>query len=115
MHFKDKAPNDEKIKNASISRHGSILKVTCTPDEQSASCVLVFRAYGNYMLNREEKFPVTVSLDPDVNYTFALFRRLKNNTEEKPFLSMFVQGTEDPPSSSTGKLICVANCVVKRF
>ncbi|CAI8039686.1 hypothetical protein GBAR_LOCUS22117 [Geodia barretti] len=100
-----KAPNDENLNNASISRHGSILNVTCTPDEHSASCVLVFRARGNYMLNYEETFPVTVNLDLDVNYTFALFKRLNNDTDERPFLSMFVQGKEDPsqpPSSSTG-------------
>ena len=115
VHFKDKAPNDENLNNASISRHGSILNVTCTPDEHSASCVLVFRARGNYMLNYEETFPVTVNLDLDVNYTFALFKRLNNDTDERPFLSMFVQGKEDPsqpPSSSTGKLICVAKCRV---
>ena len=106
------------MNNASISRNDSSLKVNCTPDEQSASCVLVYRAYGNSTLNHKEKFPVTINLDPNVNYTLALFRRLKNNTDERPFVSMFVQGKEDPsqpPSSSTGKLICVANCIVKRL
>ena len=104
--FKDKAPNIESVNNASISRNGSILEVNCTPDKQSASCVLVYRAYGNYMLNREETFPVTVDLDPDMNYTFALFRRLDKDTDERPFVSMFVQGTEDPSQPpSTGKLI----------
>ena len=93
FHFEDKAP--ESLKNASISRHGSILNVNCTPDE-SASCVLVYRAHGNYTLNCAENFPVIVDLDPDVNYTFALFRRLNNNyTDERPFLSMFVQEKED--------------------
>jgi hypothetical protein len=98
--------NDENMNNASISRNGSIFKVTCTPDEQSVSCILVYRAHGNYMLNCNETFPVTVDLRTGVNYTFALFRRLNNNTDERPFLSMFVQGTEDPsqpqPSSTTG-------------
>ena len=105
VHFIDQAPNDENLKNASISRHGSMLEVTCTPDEQSASCVLVYRAYGNCMLNCEETFPVTVNLDPDLNYTFALFRRINNDTEEMPFLSMFVQGKKDASHlqpSSTG-------------
>jgi hypothetical protein len=93
---KYKAPNVENLKNASISRNGSSLEVTCTPDEQSASCVLVYRAHGNSMLNYAETFPVTVDLDPDMNYTFALFRRLNNNyTDERPFLSMFVQEKED--------------------
>ena len=96
FHFKDKAPNGESLKNASISRHGSIFNVTCTPDEQSASCVLVYRAHGNSTLNCAEIFPVTVDLDLDLNYTFALFRRLNNNyTDERPFLSMFVQEKED--------------------
>ena len=96
-----------------------MLEVTCTPDEQSASCVLVFRAYGNYMLNWKETFPVTVNLDPDVNYTFALFRRLDKDTDERPFLSMFVQGKEDPsqpqpPSTGNGKLIiCVTKCILE--
>ncbi|CAI8033368.1 hypothetical protein GBAR_LOCUS18821, partial [Geodia barretti] len=116
---KYKAPNGENPKNASIYRSGSILKATCTPDEQSASCVLVFRAYGNYMLNWKETFPVTVNLDPDVNYTFALFRRLGKDTDERPFLSMFVQGKEDPsqpqpPSTGNGKLIiCVTKCILE--
>ena len=103
------------MKNASISRNGSIFKVTCTPDEQSASCVLVYRAHGNYTLNCEEIFPVTVNLDPDMNYTFAMFGRLDKDTDERPFLSMFIQGKEDPSQPqppSTGKLICVANCIV---
>ncbi|CAI8045438.1 hypothetical protein GBAR_LOCUS25133 [Geodia barretti] len=93
---KHQAPNDENLKNASISLLGSSLEITCTPDEQSASCILVYRAYGKYMLNCEETFPVVINLDPDMNYTFALFRRINNNTDERPFLNMFFEGKEDP-------------------
>ena len=103
------------MNNVSISRNGSSLKVNCTPDEQSGSCVLVYRAHGNSTLNCAEKFPVAVSLDPDVNYTFALFRRPDKDIDERPFLSMFVRGKEDPlqpQPPSTGKLISVANCKV---
>ncbi|CAI8055835.1 hypothetical protein GBAR_LOCUS30450, partial [Geodia barretti] len=114
---KYKAPNGENLNNASISRHGSILIVTCTPDEHSALCVLVFRAYGNYMLNWKETFPVTVDLDPDMNYTFALFRRLDKDTDERPFVSMFIQGTEDPlqpqpPSTGTPERAKTTSSVV---
>ena len=105
------------MNNASISRNGSSLKVTCTPDEQSVSCVLVYRAHGNSTLSWKETFPVTVNLDLDVNYAFALFRRLDKDTDERPFLSMFVRGKEEdpsqPPSSSTGKLICVTECILE--
>ena len=88
------ARNGDDPKNASISRNGSTVEIKCNPEEQRASCILVFRAYGNSTLNCVETFPATVILDSNRNYTFALFKRL-NNTEERPFFTKFVQGKED--------------------
>ena len=99
------ARNGDDPKNASISRNGLTVEIKCDPEEQRASCILVFRAYGNSTLNCVETFPDTVILDPNRNYTFALFKRQNNITEERPFFTKFVQGKEDtrPPPSLPGK------------
>ena len=78
------------------------MRVSCTPDEASVSCVLVFRAHGNSTLNCKETFPITIILDPQFNYTFAVFRRTNNHDiDERPFISLFVPGEEDETSSSS--------------
>ena len=115
--FLTKALSHENLKNASITRDGSVVTVNCTPDETSSSCVLVFRAHGNLTLNCNETFPTTITLNSNFNYTFAIFRKPNNhNIDERPFISKFVRGEEDETTSSsqpssqppvTGKMNCI--------
>ena len=106
-----RSPPYNSPKNASISQSGSIVTVNCHPDDETASCVVVYRAYGNSTLNVVEKFDsLTVTLETG-NYTFAIFRRTNDNDiDDKPFISQMVVVGEtvslsSPPSSGTGKFL----------
>ena len=112
MNTVQKPPVYESLKNASISQSGLTVTVDCHADYESDSCVVVYRAYDNSILN--VTYGNTVSLRVTLetgNYTFAIFRRTSDNDiDERPFISrmMFVRETETsssspPTSSGTGK------------
>ena len=107
MFLPQAASTSGNLYNASITRDSSDLTVTCIPDDEaSASCVLVFRAHGNSSLNCSETFPITIVLDPQFNYTFAIFRKANDHDiDERPFIMKFVPGEVQP--TVTGKLYCM--------
>ena len=61
-----------------------------------ASCVLVYREYGNTMLTINDfsqsfPFPITLSVDKPENYTFAIFGKngVREIEEESAFIVKF--------------------------
>ena len=78
--------------NASIFHNGSEVFVTCElpADYPEASCVLVYREYGNTTLgvrvyNGNTTFPITITGE---NYTFAVFgRRSDSHIDRIPVTS----------------------------
>ena len=80
------AITSEFIKSASISISGSSVQITCefSDDYPAASCVLVYREYGNTTLvveeyTRNNKPPENIVLDnPNGSYTFAIFGKNGN-------------------------------------
>ena len=100
-------PREKNPSNASISHTGSVVTITCTPEEGS-SCVVVYRAYGNSTLNTYNKeFPVTITVDQSIprNYTFAIFRKMNDKSVYRnPFISQVVMvGSVSPPKTGNGK------------
>ena len=105
-------PRPSSYNNGSISQSGSTVTVKCNADDETDSCVVVYRAYDNSTLNVVEKVVLlTVTLETR-NYTFAIFRRTSDSDiDERPFISrmIVVVDTEPssppppPPPSGTGK------------
>ena len=109
VHTVPRSPPYEALNNASISQSGSNVTVDCNADDESDSCVVVYRAYDNSTLNviYGNTVSMTVTLETG-NYTFAIFRNTSDNDIDKnPFISrtIVVGETEpsSPPSSGTGK------------
>ena len=103
MNTVQKPPVYESLKNASISQSGSTVTVDCNADNESDSCVVVYRAYGNSTLNVTygNTVSMTVTLETG-NYTFAIFRRTSDNDiDERPFICRMVVVRETEPSSSS--------------
>ncbi|CAI8033357.1 hypothetical protein GBAR_LOCUS18817 [Geodia barretti] len=78
------------LNNGSVYVNGVTVKVNCKFKEgiDGASCVLVYREYGNKTLVVEEYpknivFPVTLTVDGD-QYTFAVFGKSSFDLEERP-------------------------------
>ena len=77
---------------------------------EGASCVLVYREYGNKTLVVEEYpqntvFPVTLTVDGDLEkYTFAIFVKNGSWVDERPIITGRVNVTETttPTSTSSG-------------
>ena len=94
------------LHNASISQNGSTVTVKCHPDDETVSCVVVYRAYDNSTLNVVEKVnSLTVTLETG-NYTFAIFRRTSDSDiDERPFISrmIVVDGTSPPKIKIIGE------------
>ena len=106
MNTVQKPPVYESLNNASISQSGSTVTVNCHSDNESDSCVVVYRAYGNSTLNVTygNTVSVTVTLETG-NYTFAIFRNTSDSDiDERPFISrmMVVRESETSSSSSSG-------------
>ena len=80
------------LKTADISVKGSQVDIDCSFTEKCAlaSCVLIYREYGNASLtvldyNRSTMFPVNVSIEQPENFTFALFgKNCEGIIEERP-------------------------------
>ena len=81
--------------NASLSyQSGSEVQIGCEFKEsiERASCVLVYREYGNKTLVVKEYpqntvFPVTLTVDGDPeNYTFAIFGKRGSDIDERPIV-----------------------------
>ena len=78
------------------------MNVTCEFKEgiEGASCVLVYREYGNKTLVVEEYpqntvFPVTLTVDGDLEkYTFALFGKDGSSFDERPIIARRMNVTE---------------------
>ena len=83
------------------------MTVKCNPDDESDSCVVVYRAYDNSTLNVVEKVDsLTVTLETG-NYTFAIFRRTSDSDiDERPFISrMIVVDGTSPPKGYFGNIM----------
>ena len=86
------------------------MKIECVPEEESASCLVVYRAYGNSTLNviSNKTISVMVTL-MNGNYTFAIFRkRNMNSIDREPFISRMVTvtvGGLSTPTTDDGKLV----------
>ena len=84
------------IERASVSyQSGSEVQIECKFKEaiERASCVLVYREYGNKTLVVKEYpqnntvFPVTLTVDGDPeNYTFAIFGMSGSDIDERPIV-----------------------------
>ena len=107
VHTDPRPPSNEDLNNASISQTGSTVTVKCHPDDETASCVVVYRAYGNSTLNVVDKVDsLTVALETG-NYTFAIFRRTSDSDiDERPFISrMIVVDGTSPPKGDFGNIM----------
>ena len=76
-----------------------VVQIRCEFKEgiEGASCVLVYREYGNKTLVVEEYpqntvFPVTLTIDDD-QYTFAVFGESSFDLEERPIVTRAVKIT----------------------
>ena len=102
------------IERASASYlSGSEVQIECEFKEgiERASCVLVYREYGNKTLVVKEYpqntvFPVTLTVDGDLeNYTFAVFGKRGSDIDERPIfegrLRIPVTTTSTAPTVAT--------------
>ena len=99
---------------ASIVVSGSVVWIGCEFKEgiEGASCVLVYREYGNETLvvveypQNSTVFPVTLSVGGQY-YTFAIFGKHGSDLEERPIVMRHVQvirttPTATPPATNSG-------------
>ena len=101
------------VKKASISRNGSEVTVDCAvaAGYPEASCVLVYREYGNSTLTVRDfpllpVFSIKLPVNTPDNYTFAIFgKNGDSEIEEKP---AFIVKFKTP---SSGQCICSVNAV----
>ena len=84
-----------------------VVQIRCEFKEgiEGASCVLVYREYGNKTLVVEEYpqntvFPVTLTVDGD-QYTFAVFGKSSFDLEERPIVTRNVQVTRTTTTPQT--------------
>ncbi|CAI8043109.1 hypothetical protein GBAR_LOCUS23920 [Geodia barretti] len=92
----------EFINNASLYWNGSAVNVRCEFKEgiEGASCVLVYREYGNKTLVVEEYtqntvFPVTLTVGGDLEkYTLAIFGKDGSMVDQRPIIAGRVDVTE---------------------
>ncbi|CAI8046215.1 hypothetical protein GBAR_LOCUS25541 [Geodia barretti] len=91
------------LNNGSVYWNGVVtVNVTCEFKEgiEGASCVLVYREYGNKTLVVEEYpqntvFPVTLTVDDNLEkYTFAIFGKDGSSFDERPIIAGRVDVTE---------------------
>ena len=88
----------EFLKHASVQfEESNLIKVECCfkDDIKDASCVLVYREYGNKILVVKEYqqnstvFPVIVTLDDTkIYYTFAVFGKSGSVMDERPLIAV---------------------------
>jgi hypothetical protein len=114
------------LNNGSLYWNGSAVTIRCEFKEgiEGASCVLVYREYGNKTLVVEEYpqntvFPVTMTVDGDLeNYTFAIFGKGGSSFDERPIIAGRVNVTETTTptitvSTSSGmSLSCMWSMVI---
>ena len=87
---------------------GSAVTIRCVFKEgvEGASCVLVYREYGNKTLVVEEYpqntvFPVTLTIDDDLEkYTFALFGQSNSDIDGRPIVTRKLQVSASPSTPS---------------
>ncbi|CAI8001360.1 hypothetical protein GBAR_LOCUS3172, partial [Geodia barretti] len=99
------------LNNGSVYVNETSVNVTCEFKEgiEGASCVLVYREYGNKTLVVEEYpqntvFPVTLTVDDDLeNYTFAIFGKDGSMVDQRPIIAgrMNVTETTTPTTPTT--------------
>ena len=97
------------LKNVSIQIEDSnLVKIGCEFKENiaEASCVLIYRKYGNDTLlvieyPQNTVFPVNLTLDgTNVLYTFALFGKSGSDVDERSFVTKGIPAEDDESSSS---------------
>ena len=78
------------------------MTVKCNADDDNDSCVVVYRAYGNSILNvlSGNNISMTVTLETG-NYTFSIFRK-KNDSDidKRSFISRMIVVEDTEPSLS---------------
>ena len=98
--------------------NGSAVFVTCEFKEgiEGASCVLVYREYGNETLvvveypQNSTVFPVTLTVDGGLeNYTFAVFGKHGPYLEERPIVMRHVQVIRTTPTATPSPPTAVTN------
>ena len=110
------------LKSASFNLSGSVVLLTCEFKEgvAGASCVLVYREYGNETVvvveyPQSTDFPVTVTVDDNLeNYTFAVFGKDGSSVDERPVITerLSVIMASTPPTttattvSTTSGIMC---------
>ncbi|CAI8033355.1 hypothetical protein GBAR_LOCUS18816, partial [Geodia barretti] len=105
----DADPNvaSKVLNNVSLVVKDSVVQIRCEFKEgiEGASCVLVYREYGNKTLVVEEYpqntvFPVTLTVDGD-QYTFAVFGKSSFDLDERPILARNVHVTRTTTTPQT--------------
>ena len=86
-------PNSKFLKRAELSRRASEITITCefADEYPEASCILVYRKYNDSQLRVENYvhstvFPVHITVNDSENYTFAVFGKNSNKTENEPVI-----------------------------
>ena len=111
--------------------NGSVVFVTCVFKEgiEGASCVLVYREYGDETLvvveypQNSTVFPVTLTVDGGLeNYTFAIFGKHGSDLDQIPIVMRHVQvirttptATPPPPTAVTNSGIFLAPKLIFYF
>ena len=103
------------LKRASFVWSGLAVSFTCEFKEgiEGASCVLVYREYGDETLvvveypQNSTVFPVTLSVGSGQYYTFAIFGKHGSNLDQRPIVMRHVQvirttPTATPPVTNSG-------------
>ena len=95
------------LNNVSLVVNDPVVHIRCEFKEgiEGASCVLVYREYGNKTLVVEEYpqntvFPVTLTVGGD-QYTFAVFGKNSFDLEERPIVTRNVQITRTTTTPQT--------------
>ena len=86
-------PYSKFLKRAELSRRASEITIRCefADEYPEASCILVYRKYNDSYLTvnnyaHSTVFPVTISVEDSENYTFAVFGKSNNKTENDPVI-----------------------------
>ena len=104
------------IESSSVQKNGSVFKIWCAFKEgkERASCVVIYREYGNktlvvkeYEQNSDFEFPVTFTVDhPNKTYTLAVFGKNGLDIDKRPYYFMAEEGeTSDEKKTKPVPLI----------
>ena len=110
-------PYSKFLKRAELSRRASGINITCefADEYPEASCILVYKKYNDSYLTvknyvHSTVFPVTISVEDSENYTFAVFGKSNNKTENGPVILLKKEErvTYPPPPQTCKSNTCTS-------